>query len=69
MASAFSEVMTMKFGPHEGGTKTKFFFDITGFVCKLQKIIPKIPTFANAISRNANTKFCRIVYIDVGNKP
>ena len=46
------------------------FFDITWLVCKLQTKIPKNPIFRNATSRNANfTKFCRIVTIDVRNKP
>ena len=53
-----------------GGTKSKKIFDITGPVCKLQTKIPKIPIFRNATSRHANfMKFCRIVTIDVRNKP
>ena len=45
-------------------------FDIIGPVCKLQTKFPKTPIFGNATSRHANcTKFCRIVTIDVRNKP
>ena len=45
-------------------------FDITGPVCKLKTKIPKIPIIGNVTSRHANfTKFCRIVTIDVRNKP
>ena len=83
MASAFSDSlmisgttkgMTMKFLPdvgiHTEARNQKFFFDITGPVCKLQNKIPKISILENATSRHANyTKFCRIINIDVRNKP
>ena len=70
--SETTERMTMKFLPDvkQGGTKSKKNFDITWLVCKLQTKIPKNPIFRNATSRHANfTKFCRIVTIDVRNKP
>ena len=45
-------------------------YAITLLVCKLQTKIPKNPIFRNATSRHANfMKFCRIVTIDVRNKP
>ena len=43
---------------------------ITGLICKVQTKIPKNPIFRNATSRHANfTKFCKIVTIDLRNKP
>ena len=64
----------MKFLPdvgiHNEARNQKKKFEITGPVCKLQTKIPKIPIFRNATSRRANfMKFCRIVTIDVRNKP
>ena len=59
--------MTMKFLPDVKLNKEA---RNQNFFCKLQTKIPKSPIFRNATSRHANlTKFCRIVTIDVRNKP
>ena len=50
--------------------KVRKFFGITWLVCKLQTKILKNLIFWNATSRRANfTKFCKVVTIDVRNKP
>ena len=57
--SGITKGRTMKSLPDVGTYKeapNRFFFDITGLVCKLQT---EIPIFENATSKHANfTKFC-----------
>ena len=65
--------MTMKFLSHSGTYKeaqNQRNFDISDLVYELQTKTPKTPIFRNATSRHANfMKFCKIVTIDVRNKP
>ena len=72
--SGTTKGMTMKFLPdvgiHKEARNQKKNFDLTGPVCKLQTKILKNTIFGNATFGHANfTKFCRIVTIDVRNKP
>ena len=65
--------MTMKFLPLVGTytvkqNQKKIY--ISGLVCKLKTIIPKIQIFVNTTSRHSNfTNFDRIVHIAVRNEP
>ena len=63
----------MNFLPHvdthkEAQNQKKIY--ISGLVCKLKTIIPKIQIFVNTTSRHSNfTNFDRIVHIAVRNEP